>query len=203
MRVHRRHFRYDHRNFRPGTPVGTSDVPTGSSDGGFTEILEEQVLCEASVGTADGGTGTAGAETGTFDIPIGTADRECLGAPQTVCPQQKPLDLGGSLVRTVDGLTGTSGTLYRNCRRAYRNCRPENPRDLPTLDPLGNPDRNCRLNYRKFRSPVPELPMGLSALPVQFSQRPKTSPVRETHTGSSGKGISTSDRGRKRQEQVK
>ena len=66
--------------------VGSSDATTGSSDRGLTEIPEDQVLCEASIGTSDGGTEIAGTETGTSDIPIGTADRECLGAPQTVCP---------------------------------------------------------------------------------------------------------------------
>ena len=101
------------------------------------------------------------------EVPIGTFG---LRIPET----PKNLVLGGSLIETADGHTATFGMWYRNCRWTYWHCRAENPRDLPNLGPLGNPNRNCRLNYWYFRSPVPELPTTVSALPVQFSQRPKT-----------------------------
>ena len=170
--------------------VGTSGMIIGTSDWILQSALPMKV---PEVPTEDSprsqrswcsGNLQSELPTGLSEVPIGTSGGHTGTSGQGIPETPKNLVLGGSLVGTADGLTGTSGTRYRNCRRAYRNCRPENPRDLLDLGPLGNPDRNCRLNYRKFRSPIPELPMDLSALPVQFSQRPKTSPVRETHTGS-------------------
>ena len=67
--VHGRHLRYEHRNFRLDSPVGTSDESTGSFDGGLTEIprswLSGNLLSELPTGLSEVPTGTSGGHTGT------------------------------------------------------------------------------------------------------------------------------------------
>ena len=97
----------------------------------------------------------------------------------------KNLVLGGSLVGTADGLTGTSGTRYRNYRRTFGTADPRIPETSLTLalweiligtagrtaGSSGHLYRNCRWIYRHFRSSFPRDPRLIGTSGMSFPNR--------------------------------